>query len=115
LLQLTEWDKTVTYDEQPPTCIRYLIKWKVKLNNRCISKDTEPDVVLAPGAHWIKVLWSRLDKLAKKNIPLNRSFHVDDIDITVRVNYRNETDLTSRCDGLDTSWKMIKSKLRAWE
>ncbi|KAI7763836.1 hypothetical protein LZL87_014349 [Fusarium oxysporum] len=91
LLQLAEWDETLAYDEQPPTCVHYLIEWKVKLNNRCISKDTEPDVVLAPDAYWTKHLWSKVDKLAKKKLPSNRTFYVDDTDIT-----------------------MIESKLQAW-
>jgi hypothetical protein len=92
-----------------------LIEWKVKLNNRCISKDTEPDAVLAPGSYWSKFLWSKLDKLAKKKLPSNRSFHVDDREITVYVNYRGEADLTTGSDGLDLNWKMLESKLQAWE
>ncbi|ENH71184.1 hypothetical protein FOC1_g10001427 [Fusarium oxysporum f. sp. cubense race 1] len=87
LLQLAEWDETLAYDEQPPTCMHYLIEWKLKLNSRCISKDTEPDVVLAPGAYWTKYLWSKVDKLAKKKLPANRTFHVDDIDIAVSWSY----------------------------
>ncbi|CAG2001635.1 unnamed protein product [Fusarium graminearum] len=114
LLQLAEWDETLAYVEQPPTCIHYLIEWKVKLNNRCISKDTEADVVLAPGAYWTKYLRSKLDKLAKKKLPPNRTFHVDDTDIAVSVNYRGEEDLATRSDGLDIDWKIIESKLQAW-
>ncbi|GKU14736.1 unnamed protein product [Fusarium langsethiae] len=114
LLQLAEWDETLTYDEQPPTCVHYLIEWKLKLNNRCISKDTEPDVVLAPGAFWTKYLWSKVDKLAKKKLPSKRAFHVDDTDITVCVNHKGEADLNTRSDGLDINWKMIESKLQAW-
>ncbi|CAG1972494.1 unnamed protein product [Fusarium graminearum] len=114
LLQLAEWDETTAYDEQPPTCVHYLIEWKLKLNNRCISKDTEPDVVLAPGAYWTKYLWSKVDKLAKKKLPSNRTFHVDDTDITVCVNYKGEADLNMRSDGLDINWKMIENKLQAW-
>jgi hypothetical protein len=114
LLQLAEWDETLAYDEQPPTCIRYLIEWKVKLNNRCISKDTEPDVVLAPGAYWTKFLRSKLDKLAKKKLPPNRTFHVDDTDISVSVNYRGQEDLAMRSDGFDIGWKIIEGKLQAW-
>ncbi|KAM0293718.1 hypothetical protein ACHAPM_011518 [Fusarium culmorum] len=114
LLQLTEWDETLAYDKQPPTCVHYLIEWKLKLNNRCISKDTEPDVVLAPGAYWTKYLWSKVDKLAKKKLPSNRTFHIDDTDIAVSVNYRGEEDLATRSDGLDIDWKIIESKLQAW-
>ncbi|RYC79042.1 hypothetical protein BFJ63_vAg18077 [Fusarium oxysporum f. sp. narcissi] len=114
LLQLSEWDETLAYDEQPPTCVHYLIEWKVKLNNRCISKDTEPDVILAPGAYWTKCLWSKVDKLAKKKLPSNRTFHVDDTDIIVWVNYKGEADLNTRSDGLDINWNMIESKLQAW-
>ncbi|KAH7459908.1 hypothetical protein FOMA001_g19880 [Fusarium oxysporum f. sp. matthiolae] len=114
LLQLSEWDETLAYDEQPPACVHYLIEWKVKLNNRCISKDTEPDVVLAPGAYWTKYLWSKVDKLAKKKLPSNRTFHVDDTDIAVCVNYKGEADLNTRSDGLDINWNIIESKLQAW-
>ncbi|KAM0362010.1 hypothetical protein ACHAO7_011439 [Fusarium culmorum] len=114
LLQLAEWEETLAYDEQPPTCVHYSIEWKVKLNNRSISKDTEPDVVLAPGAYWTKYLWSKVDKLAKKKLPANRIFHVDDIDIAVCVNYKGEEDLNTRSDGLGVNWKMIESKLQAW-
>ncbi|RKK82141.1 hypothetical protein BFJ68_g17571, partial [Fusarium oxysporum] len=114
LLQLSEWDETLAYDEQPLTCVHYLIEWKLKLNNRCISKDTEPDVVLAPGAYWTKYLWSKVDKLAKKKLPSNRTFHVDDTDITVCVNYKGEADLNTRSDGLGINWNMIESKLQAW-
>jgi hypothetical protein len=91
------------------------MEWKVKLNKRCISKDTEPDVVLAHGAYWTEFLWFKLDKLAKKKIPLNRPFHVDDTDINVSINYRDEAGLTTRSNGLDISWKMIESQLQAWE
>ncbi|CZR37580.1 uncharacterized protein FPRO_02159 [Fusarium proliferatum ET1] len=108
LLQLAEWDETLAYDEQPLTCMHYLIEWKLKLNSRCISKDTEPDVILAPGAYWTKYLWSKVDKLAKKKLPANRTFHVDDTDIAVCVNYKGKADLNIRCDGLDVNWKMIE-------
>lgn len=54
---------------------------------------------------------TKLDKLATKKLPLNRSFHVDDTDIAVCVNYRGEADLTMRYNGLDVDWKMIESKL----
>ncbi|KAF4993956.1 hypothetical protein FDECE_13261 [Fusarium decemcellulare] len=114
LLQLAEWDETLACDEQPPTCVHYSIEWKLKLNKRCISKDTELDVVLAPGSYWAKYLRPKLDKLAKKKLPSNRTFHVDDTDIAVSVNYKGEEDLATRSDGLDINWQMIENKLQAW-
>ncbi|KAF4502803.1 hypothetical protein FAGAP_959 [Fusarium agapanthi] len=112
LLQLADWDGTLAYDEQPPTCVQYSIEWKLKLNKRCISKDTEPNVVLAPGAYWTKCLCSKVDKLPKKKLPSNRTFDVDDTDIAVSVNYKGEADLNTRSDGLDVDW--IENKLQAW-
>ncbi|EED14357.1 hypothetical protein TSTA_105680 [Talaromyces stipitatus ATCC 10500] len=53
---ISSWDMDKTYDEHPPIYLHYLIDWKVKLNNRTVTKVTEPDVVLAPGAYWQKVL-----------------------------------------------------------
>jgi hypothetical protein len=48
LLDLDKWNKNKTYNKKPPTCLYYSIKWKVILNNKLLSKDTEPDLVLAP-------------------------------------------------------------------
>ncbi|KAH7230895.1 hypothetical protein BKA59DRAFT_535840 [Fusarium tricinctum] len=79
-----------------------------------LHKDTEPNVILASGAYWTKFLRSKLDKLTKKKLPPNRTFHVDDTDIAVSVNYRGEEDLATRSDGLDIDWKIIESKLQAW-
>jgi hypothetical protein len=48
LLDLDEWNENETYDKEPLSCLHYSIEWKVTLNNKLISKDTEPNLVLAP-------------------------------------------------------------------
>jgi hypothetical protein len=40
-----------TYDEDPPRYIHYTIEWRVTVNNRAMSKDTEQDVIVAPASY----------------------------------------------------------------
>jgi hypothetical protein len=85
LLQLADWSQELSYDEAPPTCIHYSIEWKLTINNKGVSKDTEQDLVLVPGAFWRTALRPKLEKLLHKKIPPNKSFKADDTNITVSV------------------------------
>ena len=52
LLQQEQWDQTRVYDEDPLTCVHYSIEWKVTLNDKQISKDTESNLVLTFASYW---------------------------------------------------------------
>jgi hypothetical protein len=62
-MQEAEWDPDQIYDEDPPCHLHYSIEWKVTLKGKAVSKDTEPDVVLAPGRYWQLILQDRLEEL----------------------------------------------------
>jgi hypothetical protein len=50
-LQRDEWNEHNSYEEKIPTYIHYSIEWKVIVNNKEPSKDTEQDLVLIPIAY----------------------------------------------------------------
>jgi hypothetical protein len=62
-LRLEEWDKH--YNEDPPTCMHYSIEWQVTLNGKEVLRDTEPDLVLNPAAHWELFLQRRVQALVQ--------------------------------------------------
>jgi hypothetical protein len=68
LLRLADWDRDKAYDEDPPQYIHYSIEWKVTVNGKAISRDTEQDLVLAPGSYWDLFLRPKLEKLLHKKL-----------------------------------------------
>jgi hypothetical protein len=114
LLDLDEWNENETYDEEPPTCLHYLIEWKVTLNNKLLSKDTEPDLVLAPRFYWSLFLRNKLEKLLQKKLPPSKRVAYEDTNVVVSVTERSQRDLTKRFDEMDVDWFLVERQLLQW-
>lgn len=94
LLQLSESEENRPDDEFPASFIRYMIEWKVKVNNRLAAQDAEQDVALSPSAYWSLVLKNKLDNLLERKISHRRRVRSDDASTVVSVNNRTQRDLT---------------------
>jgi hypothetical protein len=114
LLQLSEWEASRPDDELPASFIRYTIEWKVKVNNRSISEDTEQDVALTPSAQWPLVLREKLYKVIEEKVTRKRRVRSDDTSIGVTINDRKQRDLKKRFNGLNIDWSSVEKQLLAW-
>ena len=54
-----------------PTLLHYSTEWKVAVNNKVVSRDTEQDVVLVPIAYWHMILRPKLERLLQKKFGSN--------------------------------------------
>ncbi|KIW22018.1 uncharacterized protein PV07_12576 [Cladophialophora immunda] len=114
-----DWDPEKTYDEDPPICLRYSIKWTVTvkretLNRRHLTSDTELDVVLAPGHYWERCLKARLADLVKQKFRGMSEVRPDDTNVVVSVKERSQPDLIKRFPGIDIDWKVVQTRLEKW-
>ncbi|CAI7656173.1 unnamed protein product [Penicillium palitans] len=114
LLQLSEWEANRPDDELPVSFIRYTIEWKVKVNNRSISEDTEQDVALTPSAYWPLALRDKLYKVIEEKVARKRRVRSDDTSIVVSINDRKQHDLKKRFNGLNIDWSAVEKQLLAW-
>ncbi len=92
---LSDWDEDNLYNEDPPRYIQYFIEWKVTVNNRIVSKDTEPDMAIDPTSYWRLILKSKLEKLLCKKLAKNRSIKSEDTNVMVSVQSARSTILSS--------------------
>ncbi|PGG97887.1 hypothetical protein AJ79_09059 [Helicocarpus griseus UAMH5409] len=103
------------YNEQPPTCIHYLIEWKVTLNNRTVARVTEPDLAIPPSAYWQSFLEEKVKKVKHRKVFHNRRARLDDISIVASVlNDRSQHDLHQQFDSTDIDWMVIEKQLLMW-
>ena len=114
MLHIDEWDEDKTYDEESPRSIHYSIEWRVTLNNKLISKDTEQNLVLAPSFYWPLVLRPKLDKLLRKKVSSNKRVVPDDTCVVISITKRSERDLTKRFNETEIDWPVIEKQLMAW-
>ncbi|KAJ5256672.1 hypothetical protein N7478_012776 [Penicillium angulare] len=111
LLQFSDWEEGRTYDEDPPTCIHYLIEWKVTLNNRTVAKNTEQDLVLAPRFYWRLFLEPKLKELIMRKYS-HRKVQTDDTSVVVSATRQRGIPLSF--DGTNIDWASIEKQLTDW-
>ncbi|CAG7997399.1 unnamed protein product [Penicillium salamii] len=80
-------------DELPASFIRYTMEWKVKVNNRSISEDTQQDLALTLSALWPLALRDKLYKAIEEKVARKRRVRSDDTSIVVSINERKQRDL----------------------
>jgi hypothetical protein len=115
LLNLYEWDRTKRYDERPPTCLHYSIVWKVTLNKKLISKDTEQYLVLAPQYYWSFSLRPKLERLVRRKLSQYEDVTCDDTSIVVTNTSRSsEGPLVKLFDKTAIDWSIIERQLENW-
>ena len=111
LLQLADWDQEKTYDEEPPCCIHYSIEWKVIINNKVVSDNTEQNLVLAPASYWQLFLQPNLAEVLRRKASRNRNVRCDDTKVVVSVMGRSERPFKKTFRDTEIDWSVVEKKL----
>ncbi|KAJ5977200.1 hypothetical protein N7501_000542 [Penicillium viridicatum] len=106
--------EVANYNEDPPTCIHYRIEWRVTVNNREVSTDTEEAVVLASRVFWQLSLEKKLEKTLRRKTARHRRLRPDDTVIVASTSNRTKRKLTKRFEDTDISWTAIEKQLLMW-
>lgn len=113
-LPLSKWQDGKDYNENPPTYIHYRIEWRVTVNNREVSTDTEEDVVLAPSGFWQLSLEKKLERTLRRKAARHRWLRPDDTVIVASTSDRTKRKLTKRFEDTDINWTAIEKQLLMW-
>lgn len=89
-----------------------MIEWKVTVNKRVISRDTEEDVALTPSAFWPVTLRRKLEKLLEGKTARKGRVRPDDTSIVVSVNNRSQRDLTKQIQVVEKELSRLSKKLK---
>lgn len=114
MLQLADWDQEKTYDEEPPCCIHYSIEWKVIINNKVVSDNTEQDLVLAPASYWQLFLQPNLAEVLRRKASRNRNVRCDDTKVMVSVTGRSERPFKKTFRDTEIDWSVVEKKFTTW-
>ena len=111
--QLSDWDEGKTYNEHPPTCLHCSIEWKLRINNREVSKEAEQDLVLAPASYWLLFLKSKLEEVVLCKIRTKkRDLKSEDTKVVMTdAQQRSETPLTKSFDENNIDWLIVETQL----
>ncbi|KAI9147402.1 hypothetical protein HJFPF1_12422 [Paramyrothecium foliicola] len=120
LLQLNNWDGARDYNEKPPTCIHYSLRWRVLVNtgSRSTKLTYQPervsDLTLAPGAYWDRTLKSTVEERIKRKTPANKRYEPEETNITVSISDRAVDDLLISNEGINIEWEIVEEQLKTW-
>ncbi|KAI9036193.1 uncharacterized protein KD926_002223 [Aspergillus affinis] len=93
--------------------ILYIIEWKVTINNRVVSKDTEQDLELKPRFYW-QAITEKAKKIIDRKTNSNQRVRLDNTKIVVSVNDRRYRDLIKQFEYTDVDWTAIEKQLLVW-
>lgn len=120
LLQLSDWDEALAYDEFPPTCIHYSIEWKLLLNKGgrltklMYNPELEKDLVLAPSALWNRSLKQKVEDRLQKKTPATKRYEPEETNVVVSVSDRAEQKLSRTYPEFDINWEEVEKQLQKW-
>lgn len=71
LLQLEEWDKDKTYNEDALECNHYHLGVNGTFNGKSVLKDTKTNLALAPAPYWRSILRPELEQIPQETLDQN--------------------------------------------